>query len=145
MVGTGDLSTLISERSSGRPPSIDQSSSGGRDPHKAAAVDRDLGAREMAREGGDDLAGDARSDERDHAGTMAAQPLIKGPLAQIPIGHWMVGASRTNERRPDDDDCSAAPFQCRRYAQRAHGKRAIEPAASASVIAKDDQFLAQAT
>jgi len=81
----------------------------GRDPHKAAAVARDLSARGWPVTAAGDLAAAARSADVISCATLAEQPLIQGRWLKSQCHLDLVGSFRPNMREADDD-CMRAAF-----------------------------------
>ena len=81
----------------------------GRDPHKAAAVARDLGARGWPVTAAIDLEAAARSADVISCATLAEQSLIKGSWLKSPCHLDLVG-SFTPDMREADDDCMRGAF-----------------------------------
>jgi alanine dehydrogenase len=81
----------------------------GRDPQKAAAVARDLGARGWPVGIASDLEAAARSADVISCATLAEQPLIKGRWLKSKCHLDLVGSFRPNMREADDD-CMRGAF-----------------------------------
>jgi alanine dehydrogenase len=81
----------------------------GRDPQKAAAVARDLGARGWPVGVASDLEAVARSADVISCATLAEQPLIKGRWLKSKCHLDLVGSFRPNMREADDD-CMRGAF-----------------------------------
>lgn len=81
----------------------------GRDPHKAAAVARDLGARGWPVAAAGDLEAAVRSADVISCATLAQQPLIKGCWLKSQCHLDLVGSFRPDMREADDD-CMRGAF-----------------------------------
>jgi alanine dehydrogenase len=81
----------------------------GRDPVKAAAVARDLGARGWPVGAAGDLEAAARSADVISCATLAEQPLIKGRWLR-PVCHLDLAGSFRPDMREADDDCMRGAF-----------------------------------
>jgi ornithine cyclodeaminase len=81
----------------------------GRDPHKAAAVARDLGARGLPVTAAGDLEAAARSADVISCATLAEQPLVLGRWLKPQCHLDLVGSFRPNMRE-SDDDCMRGAF-----------------------------------
>jgi alanine dehydrogenase len=102
MVGTGALSRYLVEGHL----AVRRYSSiliWGRDPHKAAAVARDLSARGWPADAAADLQAAARSADVISCATLAEHPLIHGPWLKSTCHLDLVGSFTPNMREADDD------------------------------------------
>jgi len=109
----------------------------GRDPHKAAAVARDLGARGWPVKAAIDLAAAARSADVISCATLAEQPLIKGRWLKSRCHLDLVG-SFTPDMREADDDCMRGAFIAVDTPNALTGSGDLSQPLARGVIAKDD-------
>jgi len=109
----------------------------GRDPHKAAAVARDLGARGWPVTAASDLAAAARSADVISCATLAEQPLIKGRWLKSRCHLDLVGSFTPNMREADDD-CMRSAFIAVDTLAALTGSGDLSQPLARGVIAKDD-------
>jgi alanine dehydrogenase len=109
----------------------------GRDPQKAAAVVRDLGARGWPVGVASDLEAAARSADVISCATLAEQPLIKGCWLKSQCHLDLVGSFRPNMREADDDCMRGAFIAVDTLTALTQSGDLSEPLAR-GVIAKDD-------
>jgi ornithine cyclodeaminase/alanine dehydrogenase-like protein (mu-crystallin family) len=109
----------------------------GRDPQKAAAVARDLGARGWPVGVASDLEAAARSADVISCATLADQPLIKGCWLKSQCHLDLVGSFRPNMREADDDCMRGAFIAVDTLTALTESGDLSEPLAR-GVIAKDD-------
>jgi len=108
----------------------------GRDPHKAAAVARDLGARGWPVKAAIDLAAAARSADVISCATLAEQPLIKGRWLKSRCHLDLVG-SFTPDMREADDDCMRGAFIAVDTLDALEGSGDLREPLARGVMAKD--------
>lgn len=109
----------------------------GRDPQKAAAVARDLGARGWPVGVASDLEAAARSADVISCATLADQPLIKGCWLKSQCHLDLVGSFRPDMREADDDCMRGAFIAVDTLTALTESGDLSEPLAR-GVIAKDD-------
>jgi alanine dehydrogenase len=109
----------------------------GRDPHKAAAVARDLSARGWPVGVADDLEAAARSADVISCATQSQQPLIMGRWLKPQCHLDLVGSFRPTMREADDDCMRGASIAVDTLTALTESGDLSEPLAR-GVIAKDD-------